>query len=359
MVATRTGMTTNYITIHGDTPILVDYLAEGAANVVFRVWSKRAASTKDDDFGQPGTSTPDGVPRIDGRLRGKLLRLRKNLPFVAHVIESHNHFEKEIKPLFPAGRLVEQLLCKVSPDFVKSLNDQLRRREADGLRSPRRRGAFLAEDELYATAITSMLWDDEHISCEFKPKWLTQSPSAPSGAKRCRTCALRAMRQSKDHVPPRSEDYCPLALAADDQEVLLSALKSILSGCKGAPLDLPNFVQKLGPFFRNNEIIKMLRDLQIQKDPDGIFESDPSSLDFMTAMTLRDCTMFLKIPNRDSAEAQIEARLGDLDLKTPDGNKAEYWKQTEQQLIDDGWYTATEKTTADARGAICLLSKCN
>ncbi|KAI4255804.1 MAG: hypothetical protein L6R35_007510 [Caloplaca aegaea] len=165
------------------------------------------------------------------------------------------------------------------------------------------------------------------------------------------------MRQIKDHVPPRSEDYCPLALVADDQEVISSALKSILSGCKGAPLDLPNFVHKLRPFFCNNEIIKMLRDLQIQKDPDGIFESDPSSLDFMTAMTLRDCTMFLKIPNRDSAEAQIEARLGDLDLKTPDGNKAEYWKQTEQQLIDDGWYTATKKTTADAGGAICLLSK--
>ncbi|KAI4113410.1 MAG: hypothetical protein LQ345_005603 [Seirophora villosa] len=351
------GMNTNILAIHGDTPITVDYLAEGAANVVFRVWSRRGAGTKDDDFGQPGTSTRDGIPRIDGRLRGKLLRLRKDLSFVAHVIDSHRHFEKEIEPLFPAGSLVDQSLCKVSPDFVKSLNDLLRRREAAGLRSEKRRGAYLAENELYATAITNMLWDDEHVSCEFKPKWLTQSPSAPSGAKRCRTCALRAMRQNKDHIAPHSEDYCPLALVADDQEILSSALNPILSGCKGAPLDLGESVRKLRPFLRDHGMIKMLRDLQIQKDPHGIFKTDPSSLDFMTAMTLRDCTMFLKIPTSDSAKVQIEARLGDLDLKTPNGNKAEYWKQTEQQLINEGWYTATEKTTTDVHGAICLLSK--
>ena len=42
----------------------------------------------------------------------------------------------------------------------------------------------------------------------------------------------------------------------------------------------------------------------------------------------------------------IEARLGDLDLKNPNGKKAEYWRNLERQLIEGGWYTATEKGNA-------------
>jgi inositol-pentakisphosphate 2-kinase len=39
----------------------------------------------------------------------------------------------------------------------------------------------------------------------------------------------------------------------------------------------------------------------------------------------------------------IEARLGDLDLKSSAGQKAEYWRTLERSLIDGGWYTGTEK----------------
>ncbi len=38
----------------------------------------------------------------------------------------------------------------------------------------------------------------------------------------------------------------------------------------------------------------------------------------------------------------IEIRLGDLDHKTPRGGKAMYWRAVEEELIDGGWYTATE-----------------
>lgn len=298
MVAPRSSTTINIVTLDIDTPIDVKYLAEGAANVVFKIWSKRGIIPKDDDFVQPGTSIEDGIPRIDGRLKGKLLRLRKNLPSVAPVIDSQRHFEEQIEPLFPAGSLVEQSLCKISPNFVKKVNDELRSVEANDLRPKNRHGIYLAEDEPYATAITSMLGDKQHASCEFKPKWLTQSPSAPPRSKRCRTCALRAMRQIRDRKPPQFGDYCPLTLLTDNQEILSSSLNSILSGSRGAPLDIFDLVHQLRPFFHQNHLIKLLRDLQIRKDPHGILKADPSNLDFMTAMTLRDCTMFLKVSIR-------------------------------------------------------------
>ena len=52
---------------------------------------------------------------------------------------------------------------------------------------------------------------------------------------------------------------------------------------------------------------------------------------------------------------KIEARLGDLDLKTSSGKKAEYWRNLERQLIDEGWYRATEKYHT-ARENFCQLS---
>lgn len=53
--------------------------------------------------------------------------------------------------------------------------------------------------------------------------------------------------------------------------------------------------------------------------------------------------------------AKIEARLGDLDLKTSNGKKAEYWRSLERRLIDEGWYKATEKGEA-AQENFCQLS---
>ncbi|KAI4108243.1 MAG: hypothetical protein L6R37_001116 [Teloschistes peruensis] len=369
MVATRSTSRTNILILDRDTPIEIEYLAEGAANVVFNIRSKRII-TQDDDYGQPGTATKDGIPRIDPRLKGNLLRLRKDLPSVAPVFESHQHFTEQIEPLFPPGSLVEQLLCKITPEFVERCNQELRNHEGypndDYLGRPKKRfDVYLAKDEGYATLITHMGYDEEHAGTEFKPKWLTQSPSAPPDAKRCRTCALRAMRHAEEGTIPESngtsKDFCPLSLVDDDQHVLSTSLGPILGKCRGAPIDIAEFERQLLPYFHKLPLMRLLRDLQIEKDPKGIFDTDPSSLDFMTAMALRDCTFFLKdpykikIPNQDNSKARVEARLGDLDLKIPDGNKAQYWKDIEEQLIDEGWYTGTENNSAPEGSCVCLL----
>jgi len=68
------------------------------------------------------------------------------------------------------------------------------------------------------------------------------------------------------------------------------------------------------------------------------------------AMTLRDCTLFMKIP-RDG-EGEIGMRLGDLDLKS--ASKIPYWKSLERQLIDEGWYAGTEKV-ATSDTTKCML----
>jgi inositol-pentakisphosphate 2-kinase len=46
--------------------------------------------------------------------------------------------------------------------------------------------------------------------------------------------------------------------------------------------------------------------------------------------------------SREESEP-IDARIGDLDMKSPDGGKADYWKAQEKSLIDGGWYTGTEE----------------
>lgn len=38
----------------------------------------------------------------------------------------------------------------------------------------------------------------------------------------------------------------------------------------------------------------------------------------------------------------IQARIGDLDLKSPENGKAKYWIDIEKKLIDEGWYAGTE-----------------
>ncbi|KAL8810691.1 MAG: hypothetical protein Q9223_002167 [Gallowayella weberi] len=346
-----------------DTPIRVQYHAEGAANVVFIVPSSRNVMDEDDDNGIVDTPTHDGPPRIDIRLKGKLIRLRKDVPSVTPIVDSHRHFEEHIAPLFPADSLVEQILCQITPDFVRKCNAALRSEEEPlGKRPKKRHGVNLSETEAHGILITDMRYDKTHASTEFKPKWLAQSPTAPPGSKRCRTCALRAMRDVKHNTKPPSSgkepgDFCPLTLISDNQEIIHPSLEPLPVKSIGAPIDVDAFRDQIIPFFRKTPLLRLLRDLQIKKDPEGILKVDPSNLDFMTAMALRDCTVFLKIPYRDEEQgALIEARLGDLDLKTPDGGKSDYWKETEKQLIDEGWYTATEQTPAPKGRCLCLLS---
>lgn len=48
----------------------------------------------------------------------------------------------------------------------------------------------------------------------------------------------------------------------------------------------------------------------------------------------------------------VEIRLGDLDLKTGAGGKAQYWHDLEKQLIDQGWYMGCKGCSAASECAL-------
>lgn len=52
-------------------------------------------------------------------------------------------------------------------------------------------------------------------------------------------------------------------------------------------------------------------------------------------------------------EGPVEIRLGDLDLKTAGGGKANYWLDLENRLIREGWY----RGRGDGQGR--LQSRCS
>lgn len=86
-------------------------------------------------------------------------------------------------------------------------------------------------------------------------------------------------------------------------------------------------------------------------DLKGVLEADMEDKDFLTAMTLRDCTVFMRFSS-EKEDATIEARIGDLDLKS--SKKEHYWKNIERQLIEEGWYEGIEDTE-DEQPLTCAL----
>lgn len=286
------------------------YLAEGAANVIYQIIlppsSPSISADLDPDL-ETNTESPTTPPpseisplQIDPRLQGKLIRLRKNLPAVVPVIDSQKHFDTVIRPLFPSVNLVERTLFRPSQALIRECNQRLGQMEIDGSRPRKRHGVYLDEEELYGTLITDMTCGKGgyYATVEFKPKWLAQSPSAPVGATRCRTCALRAMKSTwtgnmnggPEH--PKS-GFCPLSLVSRTSDRVTAAVDIML----GRPTSVnDNHVrQALIDFLLHTPLLQRLKELQINLDPTGVLKADVSEQDFLTAMTIRDCTLFLKV----------------------------------------------------------------
>lgn len=328
------------LTIGLDDEVQLVYLAEGAANVVYRIRSlpEDPSISADLSFESYGPNTPpptDIEPlHVDPHLEGKLIRLRKKTSLATPVTESQNHFETMIRPLFPTENLVQQILFQPSIDFLKDCNFRLREMEKNGTRPAKRHKVYLAEDEMRGMLVTDMSCNDDSFTFfEFKPKWLAQSPSAPPESKRCRTCALRAMKKGS------KLGLCPLNLM--DQDHITIAVCHVmgldpgrLQDCSGSERKM---LVRIRDFLLKDPLLPRLRQLQMDKDPAGVLDANEISPDLLAAMTLRDCTLYLKVGHNS-----VDARLGDLDLKTGKG-KAEYWRDLERQLIGGGWYTATEK----------------
>jgi inositol-pentakisphosphate 2-kinase len=297
----------------------IKYLNEGGANFVFSI-------------------LPAGS-ELPKPLRNRLLRLRKDLPHVQATTEQVSSFNGNFRTLFPPDCLVQPELVRLNGNITAVLNKAL-----DTLNRPsRRREDWLPEDEQFGLLVTDMMPAAGKAMLEMKPKWLLQSPSAPSNAKRCRTCALRAQRAADGkRTATDAQESCPFDLVSEKVEDRRRAASNITR----EPALADFLVEGAQPLFA------ILRDQQRFLDPRGVLRVTGADgiYDLCRAMTLRDCTLFVR-----GGVAGIEARLGDLDFKQPE--KLGRWKDVERKLIDDGWYVNAEAESVWSEERICQLSR--
>ena len=227
------------------------------------------------------------------------------------------------------------------------------------------------------------------VAFEFKPKWLAPSPRAPPSAVRCRNCAQEAWKvihrpladarphaHPDDRRPPRPP-FCPLDLVKcrGDDAALDAALDALLA-CVVGTTDTQRAAFRV--WLRANHLVPLLYDLQARMDgkrtheaagvggafrtsngaPDLAAESSASENNrseaqrtgnLALAMTLRDCSCFVRI----SAAGQVEAKLADLDMKNSDA-KAMKWEEQETRLVAEGYYSAQENPQ---QATNCLLER--
>lgn len=264
------------------------YLAEGGANVVYRFVSavKCPLAAKKDPLRPLSPAAFEAIEQF----AGKLLRLRKDTAANVSYKEIVQNFNTVVRPLFRADELVDQTLIRLPEGLVHRCNEQLRVAELSGERPKKRHGGYLSLTEPFGLLVTDMTTFDEPGStlAELKPKWLTQSPSAPATAHKCRTCALREMKnyEARSLGQKGQQSFCPLDLVSESFENVLRAT-NFIKGCS----DRSRLARIL---FRNPTLQKLLSH---QKAYHQVGLNGPSAQSRETSldMTLRDCTMYIKV----------------------------------------------------------------
>ncbi|KAG9693304.1 hypothetical protein KCU95_g15547, partial [Aureobasidium melanogenum] len=287
----------------------LEYLAEGNANIVYTF--KEIANNV----------LPHGFHH-------KLLRLRKDKSFIQSTKFQFATFQEEFVPLFRPVNLVEQTLIALDEALTRKLNQELEEHENANFRKRLRHGDRLAMDK-YGLLMTDMTARHGEYLFEIKPKWLLQSPNAPDGSRRCRTCALRLQRDqaaAQGAVMPKSGGFCPLSLVDDDVQERQRAFKSIIEAQAD---NLSNdTVETVVKFLseKGYQVLETLREHQARFDKYGLLNSsaEGASDEYSKAMTLRDCVLFIK-GSLDAFEHTADIRLADLDFKHAHPDKVEKW----------------------------------
>lgn len=295
--------------------VRLQYLAEGSANIVYHIIQSQTTSyfsPSSSELPSYGSNTPPPTEIEDDgtditqwmisneQLEGKLLRLRKDVGYGTGYEETIQNFNTLIRPLFEPEELVDQLLVKLPVGLVETLNEQLKKDEQnviDKYRRPAwRHGVYLSSNEPYGLLVTDMTANSFQHSrratmatlVELKPKWLVQSPSAPANARRCRTCALRDMREHNATYRPDGNVNrpCPLLLVSEKFEDLYR-----VAGCIKTSVNQTRLARAL---YRHKTLLGLKR-LQERVADVGLHGPPETSQDLSIAMTLRDCSAFVKV----------------------------------------------------------------
>jgi inositol-pentakisphosphate 2-kinase len=297
------------------------YVAEGQANVVFSIWELNGSTT------------------AKGRFEGTLLRVPKaTLGVTPCDYETlHDFHENQVKDRVGRQHLVPQVLIRISAEVAGTLNT--RRNKIDD-------SMILAG---YGMLIQDMSESPGYSVLEFKPKWLAQSPIAPLDAKRCRTCAREAFRNSQKQAKGGavSVPICPLGLVHENRAIARDTIKRLAS--KWTEEDR----ERLADAFQKSGILNKLRELQTKGDPHRALLDSPSDPDFGLAMTLRDCSCYVRMPV--DANKAPEIKFADVDKKNWE-KKQTYWQESHWNLVNNGWYTCEEQVDTPIVTE-CLLSR--
>jgi inositol-pentakisphosphate 2-kinase len=208
------------------------------------------------------------------------------------------------------------------------------------------------------------------ITIEVKPKWLSQSPTAPSNAIRCRTCALQ-VEKPKD----ATKYICPLKLLAGDWDIvypwvwgrvaeqLSDHAKSTGPQIHALATNIASHLTKYITDGHGRDLLRRLEALQKNLDQQGVLyreritttsqeSRDAFDHNLRLAMTLRDCSLYLKIGYKSTGAlpGTIDCKLGDLDFKSAD--KIEDWAIKESELLESNAYT--RKSNGESG---CLISE--
>lgn len=229
-------------------PILPDdiqlsYLAEGAANIIYRFSIP---------LGHPSAIDPKFPPQVD---KTHLLRLRKGVDSAFKSLLTFVALQNTFYPLFSKELILDTYIIRIPRSLIERENLVLKEREASGDRLAKRAGLYLTRpssettpdgkleqyehygflvEDMTPTASNEVGISRREVLIEFKPKWLLPSPTAPQGARRCRTCALKALKDSENGVAiigngsPNPGYWCPFDLASGEPQRVRRAVKSIL-----------------------------------------------------------------------------------------------------------------------------------
>jgi inositol-pentakisphosphate 2-kinase len=302
-----------------NSPGLVDYkyVAEGRANIVFSIQERR------------GTET------VKGRFERTLLRVPKATTGVTPCdYESLQAFQKKVvEESVGRQHLVPQILISISAGVADLLNAEWAKGKTKSSRHYSNSSVIQAG---YAMLVEDMSASPGYKVLEFKPKWLAQSPIAPADSKRCRTCAREAYRNSQIMAEGGavSVPVCPLGLMDEDRAVVQHTIKRLAP--EWSDLDHTRLLDA----FEKSGILKKLREIQTTGDSGNAMLENPSSVGFGLAMTLRDCSCYVRMPLDTNND--VEVKLADTDKKNWE-EKQMYWRKSHWNLVVGGWYTCTEQ----------------
>jgi inositol-pentakisphosphate 2-kinase len=256
--------------------------------------------------------------------------------------EQYQYYLKQIKPIL-GSYVLHQELVTLESGIIDAINDFLR--SINNTRTAKFRDSYVEASKL-GFLVEDMRPEDpaQSLLVEFKPKWLSQSPSAPSHAIRCRQCAKELHSYVtepglKRPVPTQAKP-CPLTLNSDGYQAAKDSSRRLVPHLDDLSDDLSSTLDVL----RDEDAFECLRQAQEDNDEVGPLGAEPDDTRFALAMTLRDCTCFAVMSTRAGvgrdARRPLKVRFGDFDMKIPKF-RLDYWRRVEEQLIEGGFYTAS------------------